>query len=527
MKRSSATSTRQVDRLFAAAAATSVALAVVVGLRIGQPWAALLLGAAVLLALTGWLWRKRSGTAVAAWGLAGVVVAASIAAVAMVPGRPVAAIGFFVVMSLLPSYRRWPMVVAAGLVFAAAPLVIGVEGKAGGMLVYAAAMLLQTALLAIVALRNEQQARALFDIELLVRAMGDRGAIRLDLDSLRAETPLGERLKAVQERVAATLQRGQGTAVAAAEAAAQLQGSAEQLTARTHHAGEELKSAAMTLSQIAVIVKDSAEAAMQARQTAQQASTLAQGSGQVVSEMVSQMQAIEQASRRITDIIGVIESIAFQTNMLALNAAVEAARAGEQGRGFAVVAGEVRLLAGRAAAASREVKGLIEATAGAVGRGSELAEQARQTIADLTEAVARADGVFHSLSADTFEHAEGIGAMRDAMLELNDSTQRNLEVAGQARSIAAQLSGHARELTDVMAAFRLSGTDVATGAPAAAGPPPPVAAAGQAIAAAAASSAAAAIAATGEAPSPSTPASAAEPAPATAGAAQGAGVEFF
>jgi len=160
----------------------------------------------------------------------------------------------------------------------------------------------------------------------------------------------------------------------------------------------------------------------------------------VVGELVEQMETIDRTSRRITDVIGAVEGVAFQTNMLALNAAVEAARAGEQGRGFAVVAGEVRLLAGRASAAAREIKKLADDTVSTVSRGGTLATDARRTISELTEAVSRADQVFHSPSADTLEHAEGIGALRDALLELITSTQRNLEVAQQSRDISGSLA---------------------------------------------------------------------------------------
>jgi methyl-accepting chemotaxis protein len=171
--------------------------------------------------------------------------------------------------------------------------------------------------------------------------------------------------------------------------------------------------------------------------------------------MVEQMRAIDAASKRITDIIGVIESIAFQTNMLALNAAVEAARAGEQGRGFAVVAGEVRALAQRASAAAAEVKQLIDDSVQSVARGNELAQQAGRTIADLTGTVQRVDQTFHSLSADTNEHAAGIEAIRDTMNELNTAMQDNMGMAERSLGIADGLAGHAAQLNESLAAFRL------------------------------------------------------------------------
>jgi methyl-accepting chemotaxis protein len=507
MKSPFVSSTKPVDRLFLAAVGVVSGLAAATCVVQGRSltWAVLSLAPLLLAVL---IWRCRAGTPLAAWGLAGSVVLAVLSLVALLPQRPVVLGLCLVTMSLLPWYRRWALPVTGGVMFAAVPWLLSADARTNplGMAVYSGVILVQAALLAYEARRNETQFKMLFDVELLVRAMGASGPIRLDLDALRAETSMGQRLKSVQERVAATLLRGQVTARATADAAAQLQGGGTELAQRTRHATEELQSAAMTLAQIAVIVKDSAEAARAARATAQQACSLAQTGAQVVGLMVEQMSAIDKTTRRINDIIGAVESVAFQTNMLALNAAVEAARAGEQGRGFAVVAGEVRLLAGRASQAAREIKTLADDTIATVTKGGSLATEARRTISDLTAAVERADHVFQSLSSDTLEHAEGIGALRDALLELLKATERNLEIAGQSSDISAALKGHAEELTQVMSAFRLAGLDgaaVAAGSssaspqPAAHAPalPPPAAAPSGAAMARAVPVAAAAVAA--------------------------------
>jgi methyl-accepting chemotaxis protein len=468
---------RRVDRMFAAVLA---GLLLTSGLALGltgQPLAPWALGATLGGALAAVLLRRWGGTSVAAWGLSGLVVLAALGLVGGLSEMSLAA-AVLLVMSLLPQYRRWTLVTAAGLVLAPTPWWLGLPGSTAGHAAFAVLVLAQTLLLALVAQRNERVAREAWDVDFLVRAMGSDGAIRLDLGVLRAETALGQRLKLAQERMAAILLQVRESAAAASEAARRLQDSGQELTQRSQSAGGELSAAAMTLTQIALIVKESADAAMAARQTAQQASAMAEAGGQTVGSMVDQMQAIDTASRRVTEIIGVIESIAFQTNILALNAAVEAARAGEQGRGFAVVAAEVRSLAQRASRAAGEVKVLVDDTVQAVSRGNALAASAGATIRDLTATVARVDQTFHSLSADTHEHASGIEAIRDSMDALNGATQQNLALAEQSRSIADDLAGCALSLQDGLAAFRLGGGG--------AGPaqPSPAAAAGAASAAA-------------------------------------------
>ena len=456
---------RRVDRLVAIAISANAVLAAAVGIGTGYSAAVLLPVLAAATALAWVLAQRFGGTTLSAYGLVSLLAVLALATARLQPAWPELYVNLLLVMSLLPGYRRWPLVALFGTLFVAAPFAGGPEMREGGRLVYALFVAAQTGLLAYIAWRNEVQSRELFDIDFLIRAMGRQGAIRLDLGVLRAETPLGQRLKDVQERVAATLQQVQQSALEANAAAASLQASGQELSVRTEAAGNELNASAMTLTQIAVIVKESANAAMAARQTAQDASAMAADGGRTVGQMVDQMQAIDAASRRITDIIGVIESIAFQTNMLALNAAVEAARAGEQGRGFAVVASEVRTLAQRASKAAAEVKTLVDDTVQAVGRGNLLAGQARETIDKLTGTVSRVDEVFHSLSADTNEHAAGIEAIRDTMNELNEQTQRNLAVAAQAERIAGELAARAAGLTEVMSGFRLGPAGAAPAVP--------------------------------------------------------------
>ncbi len=448
---------RRIDRQFVVAALVNSSLGAGMAWAFGglSPWVAL--AAAGTVAGLAWLsaWRL-GGTGAGAHALAGLLALSAVGTVRAQPAWPELYLNLLLVMSLMPVYGRWTVVAMAGTCFTALPFLHGPELKPAGAWILSGFIAAQTVLLALAAKRKESEFKELFDIDFLVRAMGSQGTIRLNLDVLRAETPTGQRLRDVQERVAHTLAEVQQSASAATEAASALQTSGQELTSRTQSADAELSAAAMTLSQIAVIVKGSADAAMTARQSAQAASALADNGGRTVKQMVDQMHAIDVASRRITDIIGVIEGIAFQTNMLALNAAVEAARAGEQGRGFAVVAAEVRMLAQRASKAAGEVKTLVEDTVQAVSEGNKLAHSAGKTMEELTASVVRVDEVFHSLSADTNEHAGAIEAIRDNMNLLNTAMQRNLEVAEQSQRIANELAMRAQGLTQSMGSFRLS-----------------------------------------------------------------------
>ena len=447
---------RRIDRLFAGAIAANGAVALGAAAWVGNPLPPLLAAAVAMLALVIYLTRRHGGTARCAAGLSLAWAACAIATVAAAPERPALLLNMVLVMSLLPWYRRWPLVLVLGAVFAVTPALIGASAPAFGLWIFGGFMAVQTALMAWMAHRQDQVSRQIFDVEFLVRAMGSDGPVRLDLGVLRAETAIGQRLKNVQERVAQTLAQVQLSTTAAREAAIQLQHNGQELTTRTQQASLELDGAALTLSQIASIVKSSADAAMTARQTAESARLLAVDGGQIVGKMVEQMRTIEVASRRIADIVGVIEGIASQTNMLALNAAVEAARAGEQGRGFAVVAGEVRMLAQRAFVAAREITSVIQNSAQAVSQGNLLANQAAQTMQQLTGAVVRADETFQELSADTNEHASSLEAIRDSMNVLNVSTQQNMQVAEQAQHIADELALRAQGMAEAMSGFRLA-----------------------------------------------------------------------
>jgi methyl-accepting chemotaxis protein len=228
------------------------------------------------------------------------------------------------------------------------------------------------------------------------------------------------------------------------------------LSQRTEQAASNLQQTASSMEQLTGTVRQSADSAKQASQLAASAATVAQRGGQVVSQVVSTMDEINASSKKIADIIGTIDGIAFQTNILALNAAVEAARAGEQGRGFAVVAGEVRSLAQRSAEAAKEIKTLIGASVERVDTGSQLVHEAGRTMDEIMASVQRVTDIIGEISAAASEQSGGIGQVNGAVTQLDQMTQQNAALVEQSAAAAESLKEQAQRLTDVVATFKLA-----------------------------------------------------------------------
>ncbi len=227
------------------------------------------------------------------------------------------------------------------------------------------------------------------------------------------------------------------------------------LSARTEEAASNLQQTAASMMQLTGTVRQSSEAAAEAHRLATGASDVAQRGGEVVARVVSTMDEINDSSRKISDIIGVIDGIAFQTNILALNAAVEAARAGEQGRGFAVVASEVRSLAQRSASAAREIKALIGASVERVAAGSRLVGEAGTTMSEIVASVQRVSHIIGEISAASSDQSTGIDQVNGAVTELDRMTQQNAALVEQAAAAAESLKHQAARLGSVVAAFEL------------------------------------------------------------------------
>ncbi|GCL64986.1 methyl-accepting chemotaxis protein [Pseudaquabacterium pictum] len=265
--------------------------------------------------------------------------------------------------------------------------------------------------------------------------------------------------------IAQVRQSAESIQVASSEVAS---GNAD-LSHRTEQTASNLQQTAGSLQQLTANVRQSADAAAQANQLAASAQTVAQRGGEVVSQVVSTMDEINSSSKRIADIIGTIDGIAFQTNILALNAAVEAARAGEQGRGFAVVASEVRSLAQRSAEAAREIKTLIGTSVEKVETGARLVQDAGSTMGEIVASVQRVTDVIGEITAAAAEQSEGIGQVNGAVANLDQMTQQNAALVEEGAAAAESLKDQAHRLTQVVGTFHLG--DVAVPAPAAAARP--------------------------------------------------------
>ncbi|HEY9064465.1 MAG TPA: methyl-accepting chemotaxis protein, partial [Burkholderiaceae bacterium] len=234
-------------------------------------------------------------------------------------------------------------------------------------------------------------------------------------------------------------------------ASAEIAAGNQDLSNRTEQTASSLQQAAGSMSQLTGTVRQSADSARQANQLAASAAEVAARGGAVVSQVVSTMDEINASSKKIADIIGVIDGIAFQTNILALNAAVEAARAGEQGRGFAVVAGEVRSLAQRSAEAAKEIKGLIGTSVDKVESGSKLVADAGQTMTEIVASVQRVTDIIGEITAATSEQSEGIGHVNGAVVQLDQMTQQNAALVEESAAAAESLKMQAQQLVAAVA----------------------------------------------------------------------------
>ena len=263
-------------------------------------------------------------------------------------------------------------------------------------------------------------------------------------------------LREMRDQLAVTLGRIKTSTETITVASKEISTGNLDLSSRTEEQAASLEQTAATMDELTKTVTQNADSAATASELAADASKIAERGGQVVNDVVEKMAGITNSSRKIGEIINVIEGIAFQTNILALNAAVEAARAGEEGRGFAVVAGEVRNLAQRSATAAKEIKVLIDQSVEQVGEGSTLAGKAGSTIDEVVDAVRRVTAIVNEISAASREQSSSIGEVNLAIRQMDDVTQRNAALVEQAAAVAGSLDEQTEWLRSAVAVFRVN-----------------------------------------------------------------------
>ena len=265
-------------------------------------------------------------------------------------------------------------------------------------------------------------------------------------------------IRSMRDNLAGIVGRVQAGTDAIATASRQIAAGNLDLSSRTEQQASSLQETASSMEELTSTVKQNAENAQQASALAANASEVAHKGSAVVGRVVDTMSDISQSSTKIAEITGIIEGIAFQTNILALNAAVEAARAGEQGRGFAVVASEVRNLAQRSSTAAKEIKDLIGASVQKIRDGSELAGEAGRTMTEVTQSVARVTDIMGEIAAASGEQSRGIGQVNLAITQMDEVTQQNAALVEEAAAASKSLEDQGGQLSEAVAVFRVSGT---------------------------------------------------------------------
>src|SRR3990167_6714423 len=284
-----------------------------------------------------------------------------------------------------------------------------------------------------------------------------QGDLAVEIPQAPDEHSVLHGILAMRASVVETVSRVRQGAESVATASAEIAQGNNDLSARTEQQASALEETAASMEELGSTVRQNADNARQANQLAQRASTVAITGGNVVAEVVSTMKGINDSSKKIADIISVIDGIAFQTNILALNAAVEAARAGEQGRGFAVVASEVRSLAGRSAEAAKEIKQLISSSVERVGKGTELVNTAGQTMEEAVAAIQRVTTLMTDISAASAEQSSGMGQIGEAVQHLDQTTQQNAALVEELSAAARSLQDQARQQVRTIGVFTLAG----------------------------------------------------------------------
>ena len=455
------------DRLIFGALVVSALMAVVIGFNYEQMGTALVVGG-LLSAIGAAVTITAPGAVMSRLVLSCCLMAMTALHIQLGRGTLEFHFGVFVTLGVLLVYRDWRPIVAAAALIAVHHIAFDRLQAAGAgvyclaapdflkIVAHAGYVVVQTGFEIYMAVLMRQAADAGAEMARLVDHMGSGEQLALDVDRIAVQTPLGQSLRQALLRLNAAMVSVSQSAGNITTASSEVANGSVDLSQRTEQTASNLQQTASAMEQLTGTVRQSADSAATANQLASSAVLAAQRGGQVVQQVVANMDEITTSSRKIADIIGTIDGIAFQTNILALNAAVEAARAGEQGRGFAVVAGEVRSLAQRSAEAAREIKALIGASVERVESGSRLVQDAGGVMGEIVSGIQRVSDVINEISAATGEQSTGIGQVNNAINQLDGMTQQNAALVEESAAAAESLREQATHLGTVIQAFKLS-----------------------------------------------------------------------
>ena len=457
------------DRVLLVAVGLSALASVALGMQFVDSGLALGMTAALLL-VAGIGYTLARGTVASRYVLTFVLVGFVALHIQLARGMIEFHFGVFVVLAFLLVYLDWKVIVFGAAMFAVHHIAFD-RLQASGMgfyclsesnftlvILHAVYVVVQSAVEVVLAVNMSRAAREGDELGALVASVNRADSIALDVGTVATATPGGNALKLTLGRMESAVANVRNGAHSIEVACSEIASGNHDLSNRTEQTAANLQRASSSMASLTGTVRQSADSARQANQLAMTASTVAVQGGEVVAQVVQTMQGINDSSRRISDIIGVIDGIAFQTNILALNAAVEAARAGEQGRGFAVVASEVRLLAGRSAEAAKEIKTLIGASVERVEQGSALVGKAGTTMTEVVSSIRRVTDIMGEISAATSEQAVGVAEVSDAVAQMDQATQQNAALVEQMAAAASSLKSQAEELVQTVAIFGVQDT---------------------------------------------------------------------
>ena len=426
----------------------------------------LAIGATVaLLVMAGLVYSGAKGSSVSRYVLTFVLVSLVALHIQLAQGMLEFHFGVFVALAVLLVYRQWQVIVFGAALFAVHHVLFDrlqasgfglyclTEPDFGRVMLHAVYVVVQSAVEVVLVTGMVRAAKEGDELGELVAGVNRTDGIALDVSGVTTLTAGGQALKATLVRMDVAVSAVRAGASNIEVACSEIASGNQDLSARTEQTASNLQRTASSMEQLTSTVRQSADSARQANQLAMNASTVAVQGGEVVGQVVQTMKGINESSRKISDIISVIDGIAFQTNILALNAAVEAARAGEQGRGFAVVASEVRSLAGRSAEAAKEIKTLINASVERVEHGSALVDQAGATMLEVVSSIRRVTDIMGEISAASNEQATGVAQVGDAVMQMDQATQQNAALVEEMAAAASSLKAQAQDLVQTVAVF--------------------------------------------------------------------------